>query len=157
LGRQGPGTLAISDWVITELASALSTSIFTLRTGQFIGWPSSRAMRRRFVRPALLDSTIPHDHAIINDIMMECHLATVVTINRPDVVALIQSAADQLTAGNKTEAVALAMRSLLEKTARTGSLFGAHPASVRVRDGVDLTAPILQDPMDAETGHEIDR
>jgi hypothetical protein len=89
--------------------------------------------------------------------MMEAQLATVVTINRPDVVALIQSAADRLTAGNKTEAVVLAMRSLLEKTARTGSLFGAHPGSVRVRDGVDLIAPVLQDSMDGETGYEIDR
>jgi hypothetical protein len=89
--------------------------------------------------------------------MMETLLATVITINRPDVVALIQTAADRLTAGNKTEAVALAMRSLLEKTARTGSLFGAHPASVRVRDGVDLIAPVLQDTMDGETGYEIDR
>jgi hypothetical protein len=58
---------------------------------------------------------------------------------------------------NLAEAVALAMRSLPEKTARTGSLLGAHPASVRVRDGVDLTAPVLQDSMDGETGHEIDR
>jgi hypothetical protein len=89
--------------------------------------------------------------------MMETLLATVITINRPDVVALIQTAADRLTAGNKTEAVALAMRSLLEATARTGSLFGAHPGSVRMREGVDLTAPVLQDTMDGETGYEIDR
>jgi hypothetical protein len=89
--------------------------------------------------------------------MMEAQLATVVTINRPDVVALIQSAADRLTAGNKTEAVALAMRSLLERTARTGSLFGANPGSVHVRAGVDLVAPVLQDSMDGETGYEIDR
>ena len=84
-------------------------------------------------------------------------MATVVTINRPDVVALIESAANRLTNGNKTEVVALAVRSLLQKTGRTGSLFGAHPGSVRVREGVDLTAPVLQDPMDAETGFEIDR
>jgi hypothetical protein len=32
-----------------------------------------------------------------------------------------------------------------------------HPGSVRVREGADFTAPVLQDPMDAETGFEIDR
>jgi hypothetical protein len=37
-------------------------------------------------------------------------MAKVVTINRPDVVALIEEAASKLTDGNKTEAVALAMR-----------------------------------------------
>jgi len=84
-------------------------------------------------------------------------MPTVVTINRPDVIALIETAANRLTGGNKTEAVALAMRILLEQNARAGSLFGAHPGSVRVRDGVDLTEPVLQDPLDAETGHEIDR
>ena len=26
---------------------------------------------------------------------------------------------------------------------REGSLYGAHPGSVRVRDGVNLTAPVL--------------
>jgi hypothetical protein len=41
-------------------------------------------------------------------------MPTVVTINRPDVVALVEEAANKLTAGNKTEAVALAMRRLLE-------------------------------------------
>ena len=82
-------------------------------------------------------------------------MPTVVTINRPDVVALVEEAANRLTAGNKTEAVALAMRRLLEQDARAGSLFGAHPGSVRVGDGVDLTAPILTDELDAETGREI--
>ncbi|MEA2743575.1 MAG: hypothetical protein QOG25_1946, partial [Acetobacteraceae bacterium] len=61
-------------------------------------------------------------------------MPSVVTINRPDVVALIQSAAERLTGGNKTEAVAMAVRSLLEQNARKGSLFGAHPGSVRVKD-----------------------
>jgi hypothetical protein len=84
-------------------------------------------------------------------------MPSVVTINRADVVALIQTVADRLTGGNKTEAVALAMRSLLERDARSGSLFGAHPGSVRVRAGVDLVAPVLQDPMDGETGHELER
>jgi hypothetical protein len=84
-------------------------------------------------------------------------MPSVVTINRPDVVALIQAAADRLTAGNKTEAVAMAVRTLLERNTRTGTLFGAHPASVRVKTGVDLIAPVLQDPMDSETGRELDR
>jgi hypothetical protein len=84
-------------------------------------------------------------------------MPTVVTINRPDVVALIETAANRFTGGNKTEAVAMAVRTLLEQDSRTGSLFGAHPGSVRVRDGVDLTEPVLQDPPDAETGREIDR
>jgi len=82
-------------------------------------------------------------------------MPTVVTINRPDVVALVEEAANKLTAGNKTEAVALAMRRLLEQDARAGSLFGAHPGSVRISDGVDLTAPILTDELDAETGREL--
>ena len=63
----------------------------------------------------------------------------------------------KLTGGNKTEAVALAMRRLLDAQARAGSLFGAHPGSVRVREGVDLTAPILDVEPDAETGREIER
>ena len=84
-------------------------------------------------------------------------MPAVVTINRPDVVGLIETAANKLTKGNKTEAVALAMRRLLEQDARSHSLFGAHPGSVRVRAGVDLTAPILTDPLDAETGRETER
>ena len=59
-------------------------------------------------------------------------MANVVTINRPEVVALIEKAANTLTGGNKTEAVALAMRRLLEETARAGSLFGVHRGSVRI-------------------------
>jgi hypothetical protein len=84
-------------------------------------------------------------------------MASVVTINRPDVVALIEKAADKMTGGNKTELVATAVRRLLEETAREGSLFGSHPGSVRIRRGVDLTKPVLDDPMDAETGDEIHR
>ena len=84
-------------------------------------------------------------------------MPTVVTINRPDVVAQIEEAANKLTAGNKTEAVALAMRRLLDKHARAGSLFGARPGSVKVREGVDLTAPVLSDELDAETGKELQR
>ena len=84
-------------------------------------------------------------------------MPTVVTINRPDVVALVETVANKLTAGNKTEAVALALRRLLEQDARAGSLFGAHSGSVRVSDGVDLIAPILSDELDAETGRELQR
>jgi hypothetical protein len=87
----------------------------------------------------------------------EAYMPAVVTINRPDVIALIEAAASALTGGNKTEVVALAMRRLLEQNARTGSLFGAHRGSVRVRDGVDLTAPALDVEPDAATGREIER
>jgi hypothetical protein len=84
-------------------------------------------------------------------------MANVVTINRPDVVALIEEAAKRLTDGNKTEAVALAVRCLLNQDARAGSLFGAHRGSVRVRDGVDLIAPALDVDPEAGTGKEIER
>ena len=84
-------------------------------------------------------------------------MANVVTINRTEVVALIEEAARKLTNGNKTEAVALAMRRLLDENARAGSLFGAHRGSVRIRDGVDLLAPALDVEPDAETGREIER
>jgi len=76
-------------------------------------------------------------------------MATVVTINRPDVVALIGSLAERLTSGNKTEVVAQALRNLHDRDLRPGSLFGANPGSVTVREGVDLTAPIPEE-MDAE-------
>lgn len=84
-------------------------------------------------------------------------MPTVVTINRPDVVALIEQAANRLTGGNKTEAVSLAVRCLLEQHARAGTLFGAHPGSVRVRAGVDLVSAGLDDALDAETGRELAR
>jgi hypothetical protein len=89
--------------------------------------------------------------------MSEDGMPSVVTINRPDVIALIEEAAGKLTAGNKTEAIALAMRRLLDQDARAGSLFAAHPGSVRVREGVDLLAPVLDVRPDAETGRELDR
>ena len=84
-------------------------------------------------------------------------MPNVVTINRSDVVALIEEAAKRLTGGNKTQAVALAMRRLLDADTRSGSLFGAHPGSVRVREGVDLIAPPLDVAPDAETGRESER
>jgi len=84
-------------------------------------------------------------------------MANVVTIKRPDVVALIEKAADETTGGNKTELVATAIRRLLAENARSQSLFGSHPGSVKVRRGVDLTRPALDDAMDAKTGREIRR
>lgn len=77
------------------------------------------------------------------------------TINRP--VSLIEEAAAKLTHGNKTEAVALAMRRLPDQGARAGSLFGAHPGSAQVHEGVDLIAPALDVQPDAESGREIGR
>ena len=79
-------------------------------------------------------------------------MPSVVTINRPDVIALIEDAAARFTNGNKTEAVALARRRLRDAEARRGSLFGAHKGSVVVSNGVDLTAPVLRDAIDAEAG-----
>ena len=70
-------------------------------------------------------------------------MVKMITIRRAEVVALIEEAAERLTGGNKTEAVALAVRRLLEENARSGSLFGAHRGSVRVHEGVDLIAPVL--------------
>src|SRR5207247_873358 len=48
----------------------------------------------------------------VSTLLMTRTMANVVTINRPDVVALIEEAAKHLTGGNKTEAVALGMRRL---------------------------------------------
>jgi hypothetical protein len=84
-------------------------------------------------------------------------MPNVVTISRPDVIAMIEEAAKKLAGGNKTEAVALAMRRLLDQDARAGSLFAAHPGSVQIREGADLVAPALDVEPDAETGREIER
>jgi hypothetical protein len=84
-------------------------------------------------------------------------MANVITINRPDVIVLIEEAAKKLTGGNKTEVVALGMRRLLDQEARSGSLFGAHAGSVRVREGVDLIAPAFDVQPETEAGREIDR
>jgi hypothetical protein len=40
---------------------------------------------------------------------------------------------------------------------RSGSLFGAHRGSVRVKRGVDLIESVLKEETDAESGREIDR
>jgi hypothetical protein len=84
-------------------------------------------------------------------------MASVVTINRPDVVALIEKAADALAGGNKTELVAIAVRRLLDESARAKPLFGAHPGSVKIRRDVDLTQPVIDQQTDAENGREIRR
>ncbi len=49
------------------------------------------------------------------------------------------------------------MRRLLEQNVPAGSLFAAHPRSVRVREGVDLIAPALDVERDAEPGREVER
>jgi hypothetical protein len=77
-------------------------------------------------------------------------MVSVVIIDRPDVVSLIEEVATKFTHGNKTEAVDLALRRFLERNARAGSLFLAHAGSVRVRDGFDLTAPALE--LDPDSG-----
>jgi len=64
---------------------------------------------------------------------------------------------DDQSAGYRRTAVALAVRRLLDQHARVGSLFGAHPGSVRVRSGVDLIAPALDVEPDAASGREIER
>jgi hypothetical protein len=84
-------------------------------------------------------------------------MTRVITINRPDVVTLVEQAADKLTDGNKTEAIALAVRRLLDSESRAESLFAAHPGSIRVREGVDLWAPALDVEPDAATGTESNR
>ncbi len=84
-------------------------------------------------------------------------MTNAVTIDRPEVLALIDEAARKLTRGNKTEAVALALRRLLAENAREGSPFGAHPGSVRVREGVDIVGPVLDVVPEAETGREVER
>jgi hypothetical protein len=83
-------------------------------------------------------------------------MPTVVTIDRPDVIELIEAMAKKFTNGNMTEAVALAMRRLRDQEPRVGSLFGLMPGSVKVREGVDLTEPISDAPNDAETGRELE-
>ena len=83
-------------------------------------------------------------------------MAKSVTISRRDAVDLIEQAALKLTGGNKTEAVALALRLLLERGARAGDLFGAHKGSVRIGAGVDLTEPALDVGPGAQTGQELE-
>ena len=79
-------------------------------------------------------------------------MPAIVTINRPDVVMQIEALAHQLTGGDTTEVVSLALKALEQCYGRAGSLFGVMRGSVTVRDGVDLTEPVLQDVMEAEVG-----
>ena len=72
-----------------------------------------------------------------------------VTISRPDVVAMIEAAAQRFTNGDATKAIAMALQQLLDVPGRSGSLSGAQKGSVIVADGVDLMAPVLRDVMDA--------
>lgn len=85
----------------------------------------------------------------------------VVTINRPDVIALIEQVAALKTGGNKTEAVALALRSLLEREAPAGSLFGWARDIISVPEGADLLQPTWTDAemegWDCWTGAELDK
>ena len=83
-------------------------------------------------------------------------MAKSVTISRRDAVDLIEQAALKLTGGNKTEAVALALRLLLDRDARAGDLFGAHKGSVRIGAGIDLTEPALDAEPDGQTGRELE-
>ncbi len=55
--------------------------------------------------------------SIVIDAMLKRIIVSVVTINRPHVIDLIEDAAKKRTGGNNTEAVAQAMRGLLAKTA----------------------------------------
>ncbi|MGH9415527.1 MAG: hypothetical protein ACRD01_02770 [Terriglobales bacterium] len=78
-------------------------------------------------------------------------MATVITINRADVVALIEHAAARFTQGNKTAVIEMAVKRLLSVEPRSGALFGRHPGSVKIMRGVDLTAPTFEhEPTDAE-------
>ncbi|HEY1613311.1 MAG TPA: hypothetical protein VGF97_06415 [Rhizomicrobium sp.] len=81
-------------------------------------------------------------------------MAHMVTVSRPDVVALVEEAAIRLTGGNKTEVVALGMRKLLESESRTGTLFGAHSGSVKIGEGVNLLESVLDVVPDAQSGLE---
>lgn len=80
----------------------------------------------------------------------------IITIDSPELIALIEKAAEKLTKGDKIEAITLAMRGLLDES-RTDSLFGAHRDSVSVRAGVDVTAPSLDILCGSENDQDIDR
>lgn len=83
----------------------------------------------------------------------------VVTINRPDVIDMIERVAARETGGNKTEAVALAMRRMLDPAERTGTPFGCGKGLVTFLDEFDLTEPTFSpeeaESWDASTGTEL--
>lgn len=82
-------------------------------------------------------------------------MTTMITVNRPEVAALVEAATKKMNGGNKTEVVALAMRHELEQDARASPLFGGHKGSVRVATDVGLTAPSLDIAADAVTSREV--
>lgn len=71
----------------------------------------------------------------------------VVTITRPDVIDLIERVARLETGGNKTEAVALGMRSLLERAAarRDGDPFAGLGEGMRIAADLELDRRELDD------------
>ena len=85
-------------------------------------------------------------------------MSATIVITRPDVIALIEAAAGKVANGDKTEAVALALRAWLARDdgEKSRGLFGAHAGSVIVAPGVDLTAPVFDGETDAETGRELE-
>ena len=80
----------------------------------------------------------------------------VVTISRPDVIALIEEAAKKLARATRTGGC-LSHAASLGPDARAGSLSEAHRGSIRVREAVDLIVPALDVEPDAETGREIEQ
>lgn len=85
-------------------------------------------------------------------------MSTALTIDHPVILDLIEQAANRLTGGDKTAAIALALRRLLEREERAAEpLFGCLRGSVQVADGVDLvTASGFDEGLtDAETGREL--
>jgi hypothetical protein len=72
-------------------------------------------------------------------------MPTVVTINCPDVVALIEVAANRLTGGNKTAVVAMAMRLGTGRSAARPGWFAAGLLHVRCRkNGLPSTHPLRE-------------
>ena len=72
-------------------------------------------------------------------------MAFVVAIREPDTMARLERLADRFAGGSKADLIDLASQSRERSETRTGSLFGAHPGSITVREGVDLTVPVLDD------------
>lgn len=85
-------------------------------------------------------------------------MSATIIITRPDVIALIEAAAGKVADGDKTEAVAQALRAWLGRdvSEKSRGLFGAHAGSVIVAPGVDLTEPVFEGETDAETGRELE-
>lgn len=85
-------------------------------------------------------------------------MASVVAIDRPNVVPPMEKAAEAMTGGTRPSSGATtAVRRLLDEAARKQPLFGARPGSVKIRSDVDLTQPMIDPQTDAERGREIRR